>query len=54
MSYNYMHNKLSNMFPAREAYLTVSWFERNITKSYAGRAFRGNIRSNYGGQLCNS
>ena len=48
------HNKILNMFPARETYLTVSRFDRNITKSYAGRVFIGNIRSNYGGQLCNS
>ena len=48
------HNILLNMFPARETYLTVSRFDRNITKSYAGRVFIGNIRSNYGGQLCNS
>ena len=50
----FMHNTLLNMFPARETYLTVSRFDRNITKSYAGRVFIGNIRSNYGGQLCNS
>ena len=50
----FIYNKLLNIFTARETYLIVSRFDRNITKSYAGRVFIGNIRSNYGGQLCNS